>query len=60
MLLALGMGEGAMSQGMQPPLEAGQSREADSSLEILEGTQPYGHLDSSSGKPILDSWPPEL
>lgn len=39
MLLALKMGEGAMSQGMQQSLEAGKGKETALLLELPEGNE---------------------
>ena len=52
-LLALKREEGATSQGMWVPLEAGQGKEVDSPLELSEGAHLANPL-------ILDFWSPEL
>lgn len=52
-LLALKREEGATSQGMWVPLEAGKAEEMDSPLELSEGA----HLASTL---ILAFWSPEL
>lgn len=41
-------------QGMWDPLEVGNGKEANSSLELLEGMQYYQYFDFSSLKFILD------
>lgn len=38
------------------PLEAGKSREMDSTLKLPKGTQAYLHLDFSLTKPIWGFW----
>lgn len=49
-----GGGGGAMSQGTPAPWEAGGGQEADSPLQVPEGTQPCRNLDLSSVRPTLD------
>ena len=48
------MEEGIMSQGLQAALEAGKGREANSPLELPEGTQPRWHLDCNPVKAFSD------
>lgn len=52
-LLALKMEKGAVSQGVQVPLEAGKGKNPNSILEPPEGTQSCKHLDSNPVRTIL-------
>ena len=52
-LLALKMEEGAVSQGVQVPLEAGKGENSNSTLEPPEGMQACKHLVSNPVRTIL-------